>query len=423
MSPVQSPKSDIKEAGQSIGAEIMTRIDALGELSETPDGLTRRSFTAQHRQANDLVASWMRDAGMQVREDAIGNVIGRYEGTKACSPAVMIGSHLDTVVMAGKYDGMLGVLTGIACVEALNESGTRLPFAVEVVGFVDEEGVRFQSTYLGSRAVTGKLDKAHLGREDKDGVSLSAALEAFGADPERIDSAARTKDELLAYLEVHIEQGPVLESEELPVGAVTAIAGATRALVAIEGEAGHAGTVPMALRRDAVAAAAECIGAIERTCVEINGVVGTVGEISVSPGASNVIPGRCEFTIDLRAPEDAERRAAFDEVKTKMSKIAQLRGLDVDIDIRHEAGSTPCNTSVAECIAQSIKNCGYPVMKLPSGAGHDAAAMAELVPVGMIFVRCKDGVSHSPEEHVTEQDAAAAANVMLRVLNSFPENL
>lgn len=406
-----------------IDVRVMARIESLGELSESPDGLTRRSFTPQHRQANDLVASWMRDAGMTVREDAIGNIIGRYEGKRKGAPAVMIGSHLDTVVMAGKYDGMLGVLTGIACVEVLNSEETRLPFAIEVIGFVDEEGVRFQSTYLGSRAVTGHLDAALLSVEDKDGVSLSDALTLFGLDPGKVADAVRARDDLLAYLEVHIEQGPVLENENTPVGVVTAISGATRALVTIDGEAGHAGTLPMAMRRDALAAAAECITAIETICVEAEGVVGTVGEITVEPGASNVVAGRCAFTLDLRAAADADRHAAFRDIQSKLARIAKARCVDATIDIRHEVGSTPCNAGVIACISQAMEACGHPVVQLPSGAGHDAAAMAELVPVGMLFVRCEGGISHSPSENVADNDAAAALNVMLHVLRSFPERL
>ena len=415
--------SEVNKPSQSSDNEIMSRIDTLAQLSETPDGLTRRSFTPQHRQANDLVASWMSGAGMTVREDAIGNIIGRYEGAREGAPALMIGSHLDTVVMAGKYDGMLGVLTGIACVEALNSEGLRLPFAVEVIGFVDEEGVRFQSTYLGSRAVTGHLDAALLGVADKDGVSLSDALTLFGLDPAKVTDAVRAKDDLLAYLEVHIEQGPVLENENTPVGVVTAIAGATRALVTIDGNAGHAGTLPMPMRRDALAAAAECITAIETVCVETDGVVGTVGEIAVAPGASNVVPGHVTFTIDLRAAADSERHAAFRDVQAKLGRIAKSRGVEIMIDIRHEVASTPCDAAVIDCISHAIEKCGFPVVKLPSGAGHDAAAMAGLVPIGMLFVRCKGGISHSPAEHVTAADAAVAENVMLGILQSFPEEL
>ena len=423
MTGLERRKQGVSEPHPTVGADLIARINALGELSESTNGLTRRSFTPQHRQANDLVAAWMRDAGMAVREDAIGNIIGRYEGASEGAPALMIGSHLDTVVMAGKYDGMLGVLTGIACVEALNSEGLRLPFAVEVIGFVDEEGVRFQSTYLGSRAVTGQLDAALLSVEDKDGVSLSDALTLFGLEPKKIADAARTKTDLLAYLEVHIEQGPVLENESTPVGVVTAISGATRALIVIDGEAGHAGTLPMAMRRDALTAAAECISAIETICVEAEGVVGTVGEISVAPGVSNVVPGRCTFTLDLRAAADTDRHAAFRDIQAKLARITKARGAEVTIDIRHEVSSTPCDATVIECISQAMEGSGHPVVKLPSGAGHDAAAMAALVPVGMLFVRCKGGISHSPAEYVAEADAAAARDVLLGVLRSFPERL
>src|SRR5580693_2100799 len=276
-----------------LGDEIVGRINRLATISETPDNLTRIFLTPEHRAAADLIMAWMVEAGMSADLDAIGNVCGRYEGERPGLPCLMLGSHYDTVRDAGKWDGPLGLITAISCVADLHKRGRRLPFAIEVIGFADEEGVRFASTLLGSRAVAGTFDETVLGVRDASGVSMRDALKDFGLDPDHIGAAARVRHELLAYLELHIEQGPVLEEQNLPVGVVTAIAGATRLAARLTGMAGHAGTVPMALRRDALAGASECVGAIEEFCrTDANGLVGTVGYIHAMPGATNVIPGQ-----------------------------------------------------------------------------------------------------------------------------------
>ena len=405
---------------EALGADIMSRTDDLAALSESPDSLTRRYLTPEHRQANDLVGQRMRDAGMTVRQDAVGNIIGRYEGVSEGLPAIIIGSHLDTVVMAGKFDGMLGVVTGIACVGELSRRGHRLPFAVEVIGFADEEGVRFQSTYLGSRAVTGRFEQTLLARRDADGVSLAEAMTAFGLDPVRVGEAARQARDVLAYLELHIEPGPVLESQDLPVGVVTSIAGATRLVVTLAGEASHAGTVPMGMRRDALAVAAECILAVERVCAESPNLVGTVGQITAEPGASNVIPGCVRFTVYLCAAEDSHRASALGEHMVLFENAANRRGVAIEIEKVHEAASVPCDAKLSDIIAGAIERNGWRVQRLPSGAGHDAAAVADLAPVGMIFVRCEGGISHNPAENITAADAEAGAQVLFQVLSDFP---
>jgi allantoate deiminase len=270
---------------------IMQRCDSLARHSELPGGLTRVFLSPQSRAAADLVLGWMREAGMQAALDAIGNVRGRYEGERPGLPCLMLGSHLDTVRDAGRYDGMLGVVSAIECVAALNSQKKRLPFAIEVVGFGDEEGVRFGTTLLGSRAVAGNFDFSSLKVKDSNSVSMEQALRDFGLEPEKIPLVAKKKGEVLAYAELHIEQGPVLEAEGLPVGVVTAINGFSRLRVTLSGTAGHAGTVPMNLRRDALVAAAECIAAVEKNAKTYNDVVATVGRIEASPGAINVIPG------------------------------------------------------------------------------------------------------------------------------------
>lgn len=400
------------------GELIMQRIEQLAALSESEHGLTRRFATPEHRQANDLVAGWMTQAGMSVHEDAIGNVIGRYEGLTPGAPAIMLGSHLDTVVMAGKYDGMLGVLCGLACVEHLAANVQRLPQAIEIIGFADEEGVRYQSTFLGSRAVTGEFDFGQLDRLDKDGISMRDALIAFGKNPDELAAAVRQPEQIAAYLEVHIEQGPVLEQEGLGVGVVTAIAGATRMVASITGEAGHAGTVPMTLRRDALVAAAECISGIEKICTGSADLVGTVGAIQAEPGAGNVIPGRVEFAIDIRAAEDTRRREAVEAVVTHLRGVCEQRNLDINIDTVHDESSEVCDKALIRHISEAIASCQPRVLKLTSGAGHDVMIMAHLTASGLIFVRCAGGISHNPAESITLEDAALGAEVMLQsVLN------
>lgn len=398
------------------GDLLMQRIELLAEISESPDGLTRRFATPEHKLANATVAGWMQQCGMQTREDNIGNIIGRYEGASPNAPAIMIGSHLDTVVMAGKYDGMLGVLSGISCVEYLHANDRRLPFAVEVIGFADEEGVRYQSTYLGSKALTGELAVQELQRTDADGITMSEALQAFGKNPDKLDSAQRSAEEIRAYLELHIEQGPVLEHENLPVGVVTGIAGATRLMIEMHGVAGHAGTVPMSMRQDALAASAEAIIGIENLCSANAALVGTVGQIRCEPGATNVIPGFAAFTIDVRSANNRQREQAVDSITKLITESAAKRRVECVIEILHNESSVDCAPQVVAALGKAIESMGSRSVQLASGAGHDAAAMASLTQVGMLFVRCEGGISHNPAESVTVDDAAAGAEALLRAV-------
>jgi len=404
---------------QPSGTRIWERCDTLGRLSEDPGGLTRIFMSKEQRAVDDLTLGWMREAGMSARLDAIGNVVGRYEGEKEGAPCLMLGSHLDTVRNAGKYDGMLGVIAAIDCVHTLNARGRRLPFAIEVVGFADEEGVRFGSTLLGSRAIAGTFDAKLLENRDKDGTSMREALAAFGLDPERVGDAVRRRGDILAYAELHIEQGPVLEAEGLPVGVVTAINGANRFTVEIEGMAGHAGTVPMSLRRDALAAASECVLAIESRCSREPELVGTVGRLEAAPGATNVIPGNVRFTIDLRAPSDEQRRRASVDINEAIPSICARRGVRVTLRPTHEGRTATCAGWMQQQIASAIEAEGLPVRRLPSGAGHDGMALVDLVDIGMLFVRCKDGISHNPLEAITVADAELSARVFLRFIEQF----
>ncbi len=391
----------------------MARLAELAAVSDTPDGLTRLFLSPAHARAVPLVQGWMRDAGLATFLDAIGNVVGRNAHVPD-APVLLLGSHIDTVRNAGWYDGNFGVVAAIAAVQAAGN----LPYNVEIIAFGDEEGVRFPATLAGSRAIAGNFDPATLALRDASGVSLAEALKNFGCDPEAISAVGR-RGRVAAYVEAHIEQGPVLEAEDLPLGIVTAIAGASRFTVTVTGAAGHAGTVPMALRRDALTAATAMILAIEDQAKLMPGLVATVGSISVRPGAPNSIPGEARFTIDIRAPEDTIRAAAIAAIKAELQTIAETRSVAVEVVQTHDAPATPCAPWLQDQLATAVESLGIMPRRLPSGAGHDAMAVAALCPVGMLFVRCQGGISHTPEESITEADAGLAVAALTRFLRDF----
>lgn len=393
---------------------VMERCELLAGISEEPGLIVRPYGSRAMREANDIVSGWMRAAGMDVRRDEIGNLIGRYEGTG--SRTLILGSHLDTVRDAGKYDGILGVMLAIACVEKLRSKDERLPYAVEVVAFADEEGLRFGTTFLGSSVFAGAFDERRLALEDEDGVSLESAVRAFGGDPHALGAGGRGGEDVIGYLEAHIEQGPVLEELGLPVGVVTAIAGQSRVGVGYAGKAGHAGTVPMEGRRDALCAAAELVLEVERAAREEPGVVGTVGWISALPGAGNVIPGEARLSLDLRHAEDAARERLRDRLEARSGEIAAARGCERAWRVRQETPAVPADETLSAALAKAVEGAGFTAHRLPSGAGHDAAQVAALAPVAMLFVRCEGGVSHNPAESVAEEDVAVALDVMDRFL-------
>ena len=416
-----------------LGEKIFAYIDALAELSEHPDHLTRCSLTREHKQASAMVEQWMQAAGMATRTDAIGNIIGRYAGQAEVAaqadesktsengnaPALLLGSHLDTVRNGGRYDGMLGVVVPLVCIDAMNQQDIRMPFAIEVVGFCDEEGVRFPSTLLGSRAIAGTLNQETLSECDENGISIADALRDFGLEPNNLKSAQRAASEYLGFVEIHIEQGPVLETENIPVGVVSAISGAARYKVYVQGLAGHAGTVPMQLRQDALTAAAECLLAIESICSDQEELVATVGQIKASPGATNVIPGDVEFSIDIRSSDDAIRQVAEKTIVDRFAQIARTRNLTIEPEKTYEAKSVSCDSWLTGQLAQTIEASGYPLQTMPSGAGHDAMALADLTRIAMLFVRCRGGISHHPDESITMDDAQAVADVLLKFLQHF----
>ncbi len=396
---------------------IMQRLEALAALSADPPRLTRVFLSEEHRRANELVAGWMAQAGMAARVDAMANITARMEGRSAGLPALMLGSHLDTVRDAGRYDGMLGVVTAIECAQHLG-AGV-LPFALEVVGFGDEEGVRFGSTLLGSRAVAGTLDLKVLQATDQEGIRMADALRSFGLDPDQVGAAARRRSQLLAYVELHIEQGPVLERAGLAVGCVTSINGATRLGVHLRGMAGHAGTVPMGARQDALAAAADVILAVEQRCSREQHLVGTVGRIEARPGAVNVIPGESRFTIDVRAPQDSRRVQAGADIRAAVADISVRRGVHAGIELLHDSAAAPCAPWLMQQIDAAIAAQGITPLRLPSGAGHDAMAMAAIADTGMIFVRCAGGISHHPAESITLEDAQAGFETLCRLVREL----
>jgi allantoate deiminase len=401
--------------------KIIQRIEALAGISDEPGQITRTCASPAMQRANELVAKWMRATGMKTRVDAIGNLIGHYPAAASGAKILLLGSHLDTVRNAGKFDGPLGVILAIACVENLRQKQVRLPFAVEVIAFADEEGVRYQSACLGSKVLAGSFDERDLERKDASGISLRDAIINFGGDPSGIKSARLNPKDLLGYLEAHIEQGPVLEKKNLAVGVVTAIAGQTRARVTFIGRAGHAGTTPMNLRQDALCAAAEFILAVEKIAKQTRGLVATVGKISALPGAGNVIPGEVQHILDLRHAKDSVRKSSHTALKKMAFALAARRKIQLDGEVVHDAPAVNCSKEFSSLLGEAVLRRQKKLFKLPSGAGHDAGVMAEITPAAMLFIRCRHGLSHHPAESVKVQDVQIALDVMNSFLQSLAE--
>jgi allantoate deiminase len=393
----------------SAAARTMARADELAACSERPGEITRCYGTAALVAARDLLEAWMLEAGMRTQVDRAGNLIGTLGAGER--PVVVIGSHFDTVVDAGRYDGTLGILLGIACAEEL--AGADAAHDLTVVAFCDEEGARFPTAYFGSRAfLGGPLPDGTM--TDADGATLASGIEIAGNAEAGPESGLPAN--AAAYLEAHIEQGPVLEAAGHPLGIVTAITGGAKLAVTLTGTAGHAGTVPMGLRRDAFAAAAEIALAAERLARDDGEAVATVGEVAVSPGAANVIPGRAAISIDLRHPDDERRARLLGGVREAVAEVAARRGVDAAVDVIHDERSVVCDPALGERMRAAARAIGLDPPSLPSGAGHDAVVLSEHLPVAMLFVRCGGGISHNPAESVTEEDVAAALAVLTAVV-------
>jgi allantoate deiminase len=389
--------------------KVLRRLDALGAISDESGNLTRMFASPAMHRANELTASWMTEAGMTVRQDAIGNLIGHFPGKFPGAKKLLLGSHLDTVRNAGKFDGPLGIVIAISCVEQLRAP---LPFAIEVVAFADEEGLRYQTPYLGSRALAGSFDLRDLERSDANGITMREVINNFGGDAAQIESCRIDPSTLIGYAEVHIEQGPVLQERDHAVGIVSAIAGQTRARIEIRGVAGHAGTVPMALRKDALCAAAELVLAVEKRGRKTSGLVATAGKIEIAPNASNVIPSEVILTLDIRHHEDIVREVARNSLMQTLIEIGERRRVRTEFQIVQETSSSPCSPELSALLRTAAAKHQPEVITLASGAGHDAAVMAAITPVAMLFVRCKDGVSHHPDESVLAADVGVAISVL-----------
>lgn len=402
----------------SYAEQVYKRCDALALHSQSYEGMDRRYLTEEHALANLQVSQWMQSAGMQTWLDQAGNQWGKYASDNADAPSFLMGSHIDTVPNGGIYDGILGILLPISLVQYLHDNDIKLPFHLEIVAFGDEEGTRFGTTLLGSRAITGLWQEQWADLVDGNGVTIKEALANFGCDFSQVQQASRLRDHILGFLETHIEQGPVLEAEHLPVGNVSGIAGAKRYQIKVSGQAGHAGTVPMNMRHDALVASAEMIQIIEEIATEM-GVVATVGRLAAYPNAVNVIPGEVEFSLDIRSEIDSRRDTTLDILKQVLGQIAHKRHVEMEWKITHDANAVACDAKLQHMISGAISEAGYRPTTMPSGAGHDAMALADICPVAMLFVRCEKGISHHPAESIIQEDVEAALQVLANFIDLY----
>lgn len=401
---------------------LWDRLMRLGEIGKQESGgITRLSFTPEERAAKDLVRSFMEEAGLAVREDAVGNLIGRREGRNPEAPVVLVGSHIDSVYNGGNFDGPLGVLAGVEMLHAMAEQNVVTEHPIEVIAFTDEEGTRFRYGMIGSRGIAGILERSELEHRDDEGISIAEAMRQSGLDPDAIHEAARPKGSVKAYVELHIEQGKVLESRGLSVGVVSGVAGPLWVKFILEGEAGHAGATPMSLRRDPLAAAAEIMLAIEAAAGKTDEAVGTVGQMQVFPGGVNVIPGRIEFSLDLRDVDQAILDQVEAEIHQMTEKICDKRGISYKIELLQRIPPVVCSEEIQLAARNACELLGFEPFTLPSGAGHDCMQLTSLCPVGMIFARSQKGISHNPAEYTTKEDCANGANVLYHTVLSLAQ--
>lgn len=399
---------------------VAERLEELARISETTEGVTRRYLTPEHKKANALVGSWMKEAGMVVHEDAAGNIRGRFEGTDPSLPAIMLGSHLDSVVRAGAYDGTLGVIAAVEAVARLHEQGKRLRHAVEVIGFADEEGARFGVTYLGSAALAGLWEKSWFDAVDADGITLRQAMLNFGLNPDAVDDARTAPESLCGYIELHIEQGILLEKHDRPLGAVTGINCSRRFHIRIIGRTGHAGTIPMSCRQDPMMGAAAVIASFENIAHRYgDSLYCTVGYITCTPNAANCIPGEIDLRLDVRSSRTEELNEALKAMLEGAENICRARGLIFRCAPFFESRLAECSPELVEQVSEAITAVQGDCPFLSSGAGHDAAEMSLVWPMAMIFLRCRNGVSHCPEEYASPEDLEAGVQALLNILTRY----
>lgn len=400
-------------------AKIMQYADRLGTFSAMQDGLLRAYLTPEHKRAHQQIEQWMQEAGLKTWEDSVGNQWGRKVSANPTMPTLLIGSHSDTVANAGKYDGNLGVLLAIEAMSQL--SGVTLPFNVDIVAFADEEGTRFNTTLIGSSSVAGCFQQDWLAVTDSDGISMAQAMTHFGLDPTLAGKDQYLREQVLAYLEVHIEQGPVLEDLDLPVGVVTGIAGAKRYQFKLKGMAGHAGTVPSNLRRDAMCGTAEMVSTIEQFAID-NKIVATVGRCDVFPAAVNVIAGEVHFTVDIRSQCQATLERCCKTLLKMLTNIASKRQLTLTHEKLYQAEAVLCDDGLQQKWGEVVEQ---HTQKAPcflsSGAGHDAMVMTNITEIGMLFVRCEKGISHNPREQVIESDVAISLDCLIDMIKKLAE--
>lgn len=396
----------------TLGETAMTRLKEAAGYSESGPGVTRVLGSKEHQGLLAVLRTWFERAGARVELDGAGNLVGRWAGADPSARSLIIGSHQDTVRQGGAYDGIMGVVLPLVVMQAMHDAGQEPPGPVEIVAFSDEEGARFASTLVGSTALAGTFDARLLQAVDQGGVTLEDALKNLGADPATIPQAARDPDRVSGFFEVHIEQGPILEQENLPVGIVTAITGIERHKVQIQGKAGHAGTTPMDLRQDALLAASYLVQAVNRLCAETDNLVGVVGELHVTPNAVNVIPSGVELTIELRSPDSTLRRRKRQTLMTELDALMTRLGVSWTTELSYEQAEVSCSPVLQSALAASVNRLGLRSRYLFSGAGHDGLAMASLTDIGMLFMRCRDGLSHHPDESVTAEDMDVAAQVI-----------
>lgn len=398
------------------GERAAQYLTELATLSEACPGVTRLPFTKEHRQAIDRISQWMRNAGMHVHIDSAGTLIGRLPG-KSQNRCLLMGSHQDSVRHGGAYDGIMGIVLTILLAERLQDLGIQLDFDLECLAFADEEGIRFPTALLGPRALAGTVEKNVLSCKDAEGITLHQAMRGFDLDPESVFTLKRKPTNIIAFVETHIEQGPVLEDEKEPLGVVTAINGIERHQMILLGETAHAGTRPMHLRRDAMAAAARFISAVEDFATSNHNLTATVGEIHVEPNVVNAVPGKVKLTFELRSPHDACREEAGRKLTHFAKELAQTRALDCDIKKTYSQIARPCDVAISAILEKALKKMGYRGLKLASGATHDASAMADIAPIAMLFVRCRNGISHNPLEYASPEDMGTAIDALVQFVS------